>query len=137
MKNIKSTLATTMILGVASWGVMQMGLAAPQTAPLQSLTPATHVKIIHVMPAHSMRMWRLGFHHNKNLNAQDAATVTKAALIMRGKHNLNVGKVEMKQTKHGHKLYLVNIVNAKHNVIKQVMVSARSGMIRPLHLHAV
>ncbi len=155
MRNRVKTLAAVAALGMATIGIYsgpgfaetstQNSVAAIKLTPA-STTPMTLQKAQHAHCRalfiqrhrpwfhHHRGPWNLGLHHDKQLSENDARTITKAALLMRGRHNLNVGDVQTKMSKHGHKFYLISIVNTKNNVVSRVVLNSRDGHIHPLHI---
>ena len=148
-KRVKSLVAVT-ALGMATIAIYSTrGIAAPSIVPAQPLTPAKvapptksnpHIfrcvkcRVFIVGRGHHRHSaWRLGLRHNKKLSATDARTITNAALLMRGQHNLDVGKIQFKTTAHGRKIYLIDIVNKKQNkVVQRVVLNSANGHIHPL-----
>ncbi len=154
MRTRMKTLIAVGALGLATIGIYS-GAGATDSMTVQPLTPAKaatgkrmavlqpsefrcdHCKVIVVRGHGDHRsMWKLGMRHNKNLSEADARTITKAALLMRGKHDLDVGQIQSKVTRHNRKIYLINIVNSKNQVVRSVVLNSETGRIhtlRPAH----
>ena len=151
MKSNIKTLAATAVLGAATIAIYSdPGFAAsstrntvtatqlvPATMPAIKLMKARRVQC-HTLAIHHLQVqhgaWNLGLRRNKHLTAHDAHTITAAALLMRGHHNLRVGDMHTTTSNHGHKFYLINIVNKKNKVVSRVIFNSRTGHIQPLHV---
>ena len=103
------TLVTVAVISAATMGtyaisslaanaqVKVMQLSKPGvTQPMRLQAPKAYRKIIcrrymlKIVPMHH-RMWNLGLRRNKNLSANDAKTIVKAALLMRNRKDLSIG----------------------------------------------
>lgn len=138
---IQQTLALTAIgaaclgLSVGAMGAPSVSHSKPNVAPMQ--------KICHCPYKQGKRMhkghhgpWNLGLHKkNKRLTQEDAKTITKAALLMKGKRNLQVGQITTKVSKRGTKFYLIKIINKKNKVVRTVVLNSKNGRIRPIMRH--
>jgi len=132
---IKTTIAILVFagmgMGTATLAAASKIDASASSAKTTELAPPQHA--CKGKFNHQRLMWRLGFKHDKRLSADDAKVITKAALLMHGKHNLDVGKITAKTGRHGQTVYVVQIVNKEKNeVVKTVILNSRNGHIRPL-----
>ncbi len=133
-----TTYATATFAGQAQVKALQL-TPTTQVIPAKRLKPANRtvrkvvriVKIVKIIKQHRPA-WRLGLRRNKHLSATDARTITKAALLMRGRKHLTVGKIQPLTTKRGRKAYLIQIVNKKNKVISSVILNSANGHIKPL-----
>ena len=153
MKTNLKTIAALAVIGAASIGMVTPSLAASQNTQALRIMPAT--KAERVMPAkhhakHEVvrvtkivrvikvgkhqRAWKLGLRRNLHLSSTDARTITKAALLMRGKKHISVGKIEPVVAKRGMKMYRIQLVNKNNRVVKSVLLNSRNGHIRPMRL---
>lgn len=135
MKKRLATFAAVTALGAASLGAYQTSLAAdgPSTQknpPIMAKQQCAKAHRDHMQ--HMRSPWNLGLRFDKHLTQNDAKTLVSAALLMQGRHDLSVGKVETKATPNNHNLYLVTIQDAKGTAVTTVVVSSKSGHIRPL-----
>lgn len=131
---LKTTIAilvlTSMGVGTATLAAASQTEASTSNTKTTELTPSQHSCEGKFHHQHSM--WRLGFKHDKHLSVDDAKVITKAALLMHGKHNLDVGKITAKMGHHGQTVFVVQIVNKKKNeIVKTVILNSRNGHIRP------
>ena len=144
MINRIKTLVAVTALGLATIGIYSSDSnAAPTTNPntikptaMQAVAPPAKVppRPIHCLtstPPHQSA-WHLGLHHHKKLTESDARVITKAALLMQGHQRLDVGKIAEKQTPRGRTIYLIDIVNHNHKVVRRVALNSANGRIHPL-----
>ena len=96
--------------------------------------PGMPMMMHHPMPGAFMmqRVDPLGLNTHKNLTADNAKTIVSAALLMRGRHDLQVGKVTAKTGKRGADLYIVSIVDTKNAVISTVVINSDTARMMPL-----
>jgi hypothetical protein len=137
-QRIKTAIAVG-VLGASTLGLYSSSFAAPQPATIspQFNQPSKMMKHRHchrfAMRHHHFKPWRLGLRYNKNLTVDDAKTITKAALLMYGRHDLKVGDIQAKTTKRGHKVYVIQILKPDNKVASTVIMGSRTGFIRPLN----
>lgn len=127
------TLLTASVFAVSA-GLATLSVSAC-AAPTTQMHRCEHrmLRLHHPEFCHH-RVWNLGLRHNKHLTANNARTITEAALLMHSRKNLHVGKIDSKQLR-GHKLYIIQIKNKKQKVIRLVKMNSRNGFIRPVRLH--
>lgn len=140
-KSVKTMIATV-VLGVASLGVYATRSFADVNTPdsnqlmplVQLQKPASNnVVRVRIMPRGHHHLWHLGLNRNKHLTADDARTLTKAALLMQNRHDINLGKLTEKTNKKGTKIYLIQLVNKQDSLVSVVKVNSANGKIRPTH----
>ncbi len=150
MNNKIKTLAALTALSAMAFGLYStVSLATPDPIPAKNLVPAQQsVKPLTLVPAKNTLIkirrvkvkvvkrqhpaWRLGLSHNKNLSIDNARTITKAALLMKGRKDLSVGKIKPSINRKGRKVYMIQLVNAKHKVVSSILLNSKNGHIRPL-----
>jgi len=137
MNNRIKTFAAVAALGVATISIYPGTTLAKDNAPESvaavKLQPAKPIKCHTLLKLHRSRPWNLGLRYNKHLSEADARTITKAALLMHGRHHLRVGDMQTTLSKRGYKLYQMNIVNKKNKIVSRVVLNSRNGHIHPLH----
>jgi hypothetical protein len=139
MKNKLKTLVAVTVLGAATLGLYSgVGAAADNVSTTSPAADTTqphrfhhHLWMMH--HHHAKSPWHLGLNRDKHLTESDARIITEAALLMRGHHDLQVGTtIETKMTKHGHKLYIIDIVNQQNKSVNRVVLNSMNGHIFPL-----
>lgn len=145
MRNKLKTLVAITVLGAGTLSLYSgMGAAADSVSTkavspsnsnnMTALNPsAPHHRFHHGMCRHQGKSpWHLGLYHDKKLTESDARIIAQAALLMRGHHDLQVGTMETKITHHGHKLYIIDIVNQQNKSVTRVALNSKNGHIFPL-----
>ena len=108
----------------------------PAAMPMQPLSPAQRQQMRQLhrfvkMAKIRCNPWNLGLYKNKNLSADDAKVLVKAALLMRNRHDLKIGKIASQTGRYGQTVYLTDIVDRDNKVVSRVMVNSNTGRIRP------
>lgn len=146
--NLKLTMAL-LTLSAVSFGICTSSIAANipatpimpahPTAALRMIRPARPremkmlrvQKTVRLMPSRRMP-WHLGLRRNKHLTTNDARTITQAALLMRGRHDLNTGKIQTRKNRFGREMYIIQLVNQRNHIVSSVVMNSTTGHIRPL-----
>ena len=58
--------------------------------------------------------------------------ITKAALLMQNRKSVKISKIAVIKNKRGHKMYLIQLINTKHKMMRTVVMNPASGHIRPV-----
>lgn len=145
-KKILSFIAA-MLFGAASFSLYSTGVIAATSSAMPLTSPATNSQIMKIKPAKcrakvirvirlqgNRPAYRLGLAKNKHLTADNARTIIKAALLLKNRHDLNVGKIETLRTPRGKMLYVIPIVNHKNNIVSKVIMNSTSGKYRPMRI---
>lgn len=144
MRKMKTLLATV-VLGAVTLGLYSgAGSAADNLSSSQAAAPtqveaqgqAFHHRHWHHrchMRGRHRNPWHLGLNRDKQLTTADAKVIAQAALLMRGHHDLQVGSIETKVTKHGFKFYVITIVNQSNQTVTRVVLNSKNGHLFPYH----
>ena len=137
------------ILLLTAVSAMGFGLYVAATlanaSPLLNIKPAVKpamkiirvkkiMRIIKIQENRQHHKWHLGLNRNKHLTKADALTITKAALLMRGRHDLSVGKITPTLNHHGVTAYKIQIMTPGHKIMSLVLLNSRTGHIHPMKL---
>lgn len=149
-RKLLSLIAAT-LFGAASLSLVSTGAMAASSSAMPLTSPKTNHQIMKISPVKCrgkmikvIRIillegkhkpaFRLGLARNKHLSPENARTIIKAALLLKNRHDLNVGKIENLQSPHGKKLYVIRIVNPKNEIVSKVIMNSASGKYRPMRI---
>jgi len=143
MKTVtKYTIGAAMATALTAGAIAGSSTTNTQTATKASTANANKTtKLIRVQaPRHfyqrHFRMHRVanfGFHRNMRFDKNQARTITKADLLLQGRKHLYPGEIKLITNKRGHNNYMINIMNKKQKVVKQVVFNGANGHIRPYY----
>lgn len=143
MSQKMKSIAAIAALGVASFGLYStVSIASPSNNhQMMKLQPANKpmMRIIRIKKIIKLQrkkpgFWNLGLYRNKHLSENNARTIVKAALLMRNRHDLSVGKISTKYTPRNLKMYSIQIINQNKQIVSKVLLNSASGKIRPMRL---